>query len=142
MNLRNRRRKHARLRTGAYIVEFAISVPVLFLFTLAGFEFTRFEFMRHALNQAAYQGARAGISINGTIDDVNAALDKSLAGSGLYGIERTISPEVIDKDTREVRVVLRANFDDYWIPAEYFGGYEFVGQCTLDHENASLIVER
>lgn len=135
------RRSRTVVRRGAYTVEFALCVPVLLLFTFAGFEFARHEFVTHALQQAAYQGARAGISVNGTHDDVVDATNAYLLTAGMSGVNIEVIPATIDKTTREVTVIVRANFDDYWIPPQYFGGQELVGRCTLDHENASMIVE-
>ncbi len=125
-------------RTGTYTVEFALCIPVLFMFTFACFEYSHHEYIKHSLNQAAYQGARAGICINGTQNDIKNAVDQSLLTAGLGGVKIEVTPAVISSATREVTVTLTANYGDYFVPPQYFGGGNLVGRCTLDHENASL----
>ena len=59
---RNQRLYLSRLqRTGAFTVEFAICSGIFFTILLAGFEFARFMYARHSIEQAAYESARVGI---------------------------------------------------------------------------------
>ena len=48
-------------RRGVAVVEFAIVVPAFLLFLMAAFEFGWLNVMRHAANNAAYEGARAAM---------------------------------------------------------------------------------
>lgn len=53
-----------RNRRGAAIIEFAICIPFLTLIVLASIECTNYIFLRQALVQSAYEGARKSVSPN------------------------------------------------------------------------------
>ena len=55
----NRRVSDA-LRRGAVAVEFAITVPFLFLILFGSIEFSRANMLRQTVSQAAYEAARRG----------------------------------------------------------------------------------
>ena len=66
-------------RRGATTVEVAMILPVLFLFIFASFEFSRLNMLKHLAGAAAYEGAREGIVIGATADDVTTRVNAILA---------------------------------------------------------------
>ena len=66
----NYKRKAARNRKGAAVVEFAVCLPLLFLIMLGSIEAANMLFLRQALVQASYEGAKAAIRLDADNFDV------------------------------------------------------------------------
>lgn len=122
-------------RRGVTTVEFAICVPVLFLFTFASLEFSRVNSLRQSAANAVYEGCRRGIVPGATATDVRDAsqlvLDSVLARGGVI----TVSPTTIDEDTPEVTVDIVVPVDDNsWVIANFFQGREITASMTMIRE--------
>lgn len=133
--------RSARRRTGAYSVEFAICSTILFLLVFGLFEFTRFMFVRQAIDQAAYEAARVGIVPGAQISDIRDRAEGLLAAAGVSNANVTVTPAVISESTREVTVEVTCSFsDNSFVPGVFLGGQQIVGRTTLDHENQAFLI--
>src|SRR5689334_5559129 len=94
----------AGVRRGATTVEVALILPVLLLFVFASFEFSRLNMLKHLAGAAAYEGAREGIIIGATADDVTTRVNAILASGGVYDAEITTTPNTLSVSTTEVTV--------------------------------------
>lgn len=91
-------------RAGVAVVEFAITIPIFFLFILAAFEFGWLNVMRHTADNAAYEAARATMVPGGSVADAKAKATTMLGIVGAKGATITITPNPITVDTKEVTV--------------------------------------
>lgn len=92
----NRKRYHAGNRRGAAVVEFAVCLPVIVLIMLGSIEAANMLFLRQALVQASYEGAKAAIkndSDNATVTLIaNQVADgRRLAGFSVETIPADVS---------------------------------------------------
>jgi Flp pilus assembly protein TadG len=91
-------------RRGAAVVEFAITVPIFFLFLLAAFEFGWMNVLRHTADNAAYEAARAAMVPGGTAADATAKANSILKIVRARNAKVTVTPAVITTTTKEVTV--------------------------------------
>ena len=125
-------------RHGAVTVEFAICCSVVFLLFFATLEMARFHVVRHTLDQASYEGARAGIIPGATAAHARAAAQAILSGGGIVNATVDVTPTTIDQTTTTVTVRVTTSFaDNSWVTPKYFGGQSVIGETTLDHENVA-----
>jgi Flp pilus assembly protein TadG len=137
-----KRRPSRRQRRGAVTVEFAFCASILFMVTMAAFEFSRFVMARHAVDQAAYEAARTAITPGAKHDDVVEKAERLLQATGISHYNIDVQPATIDHTTREVSVEVSASFaNNTWVPAQFFGGAEMRSRTELDHENRSFLDE-
>ncbi len=99
-------RRANRLRRGAVIVEFALTVPVFLLFLMASFEFGWLNVIRHTADNAAYEAARAAIVPGATTAEATAKANSILNIVGARGAKVTITPAVLTTDTDQVTVAI------------------------------------
>lgn len=99
-------RKRRSLRTGAALVEFAITVPIFLLFILGAFEFGWLNVMRHTADNAAYEAARAAMVPGGSVADATAKANSILNIVKAKGATITITPNPVTTDTKEVTVTV------------------------------------
>jgi Flp pilus assembly protein TadG len=131
----------ARRRSGAYAVEMALALPVLFLIIFSGFELMHFFKVRHTVNQAAYAAARQLVVPGGNISQATNAANQ-IARVNLLQVDGiTVTPERITRDTRFVTVQINVRFLNQWSVARLFAGQSIIGRCTLAHENRSIYVD-
>lgn len=127
-----------RCRHGAYAVEMAFALPVLFLIIFSGFELMHYFKVRHTVNQAAYAAARQLVVPGGNVNQaINAA--NRIARVNLLQVDGiTVTPQTITRDTRFVTVAINVRFLNEWSVARLFAGQTITGRCTLAHENRSI----
>lgn len=97
-------KKHRPLHRGAYTVEFAVVVPLVFLLFLGGIEFARMHLVRHVVDNAAYEAARHVIVPGATADEAIAQANKILASVNAVGAQVQITPNPITEETKSVSV--------------------------------------
>ncbi len=125
-------------RRGVVTVEFAICSAVIFLLFFALIEFARFHVLRHNLDQAAYEGARAGIIIGATAQDAYAAAEQLLNACGVVNPTVEVQPSVIDETTLAVHVRVVASYgENSWAIPKFLAGSTLTAETTLDHENVA-----
>jgi Flp pilus assembly protein TadG len=134
-NLRGYSRRLS-LRRGAVIVEFALTVPVFFLFLLASFEFGWLNVLRHTADNAAYEAARAAMVPGATAADAIAKANTILQVVGARSARVTVTPAAITKETEQVTVAID-------IPMKFNGLIvpRFTRTSTL-HSASTLRTER
>jgi len=96
-------------RTGATAVEFALTIPILFLLVFGAIEFSRAHMLQHTTEIAVTEAARQAIVPGATATD---CINTCLAELGVLGISTAtvvIEPSVIEDDTPQVTV-------SAWIP--------------------------
>jgi Flp pilus assembly protein TadG len=89
-------------RKGAAVVEFALTVPILFLFLFAGLEFSRYYMITQTVNNAAFEAARHCIIPGATAADGQTAGTNVLTYTGIKGGTVSISPNPILNTTTQV----------------------------------------
>jgi hypothetical protein len=132
-----KRIKHSQ-RTGATTVEFALIVPLVFLFFFAAFEFSRMSMVRHTVEMAAYEGARRGIVPGATSTDAVDRANEVLAAIGTRAATITVTPNPITSQTSQITVDIQVPLDsNSWIPPFFLRGIQFDRAFTLGRENVS-----
>lgn len=110
-------------RTGATAVEFAITASLLFAFFFAALEFSRVTQYRHTVENALYEGARAGIIPGATAEDVKDRAMSILRISRITDADIEVTPAVLTNSTRSLKVRIRMPLDrGLYAPAFYFVG--------------------
>lgn len=128
-------------RWGAYIVEFALCTPVLFLVIFGCIEIARFMYFRQAIDQAAYEAAREGVITGARVNDVIDTANTMLTAYGVTHSTVTVTPTTIDEDTATVTVTISANFAaNSWVTPAFAAVGDTVTSVTLDHENQAYLV--
>ena len=87
------RRTH-RCRSGAAILEMAITLMVLLSLSFGTVEFGYFFFLKNSVQAAAREGARAGILPGGTNTHVTTAVNQTLTSAGLNSANYTVTVKV------------------------------------------------
>ncbi len=110
--LRQRNSNLNRQRRGATAVEFALTLPILFLFLFACYEMGRANMLAHATESAAYEAARVGIVPGAQPEQIRNAAEFVLASVGISDFTIVVSPSVITNQTTKVRVDISVPFRD------------------------------
>ncbi len=128
-------RRERRSRKGAAAVELALTVGLAFFFFFAALEFSRVSMMRHAVDNALYEGARAGIVPGSTAAEVDQATRKMLASIGVRDASITVTPTPIQVDSPEVTVRVQMALDrNLYAPAFFFRGLSMTRTYTMRRE--------
>lgn len=94
-------------RRGNAILEAALVLPILISLTFGSIEFGHFFYVKHCLQGAARQGARAGIPADSTKGDVTAAVREAMAA---YGLEKSGYSCTTAVDRTNVTVTVQCNW--------------------------------
>src|SRR5207247_1171769 len=88
-------------RAGINVVEFAVVVPIFFLFVFGIIEIARGFMTQHLLTNAARAGCRLGILNGKTTDDIKTAVNTVLAGQtiGGFAVTVTVNGKAVDAST-------------------------------------------
>jgi Flp pilus assembly protein TadG len=122
-------------RRGAVVVEFALTAGLLFMILFAAIEFMRVNTIVNSTENAAYEGARAGIVPGAKAKDVKDAAGGMLAAIGVRGAQIDVEPNAIQADTPEVTVTISVPLDNNsFIAPRYFLGKTLTKTCTLTRE--------
>lgn len=128
-------------RLGAFTIDFAICSGVFFTILLAGFEFARFMYTRHSVEQAAYESARVGIVPGKTVAEVTAKANQILNATGVRNATITVTPTTFTTSTSTVTVEIRCKYsDNSWLKPMFLANTDMLSSMTLDHENKAYLV--
>lgn len=95
--------------------------------------------VRHTLDQAAYEGARAGIVPGATTEEVRRRVDSLLGAVGVRNAMVSITPSDFAQAASQVSVLVQANYgDNSWASDRFFKGVTLSGEATLDRETAAV----
>jgi Flp pilus assembly protein TadG len=112
--------RHRKRRRGATLVEFAVTSPIVFLMFFAAVEFSRVSMFRHTVENALYEGARAGIVPGATANDVVNRSQAILRSVGINRATVDCIPAVLTNTTPTVTVRIRMALDQELIAAPFF----------------------
>ncbi|MFT3789200.1 MAG: TadE/TadG family type IV pilus assembly protein [Tepidisphaeraceae bacterium] len=92
--------KTRRFRRGSAVMEAALVLPVLITLTMGAMEFGYFFYVKHTLQGAAREGARAAITPSATSSDVTTAVTNSMRAAGFTDTSKyTVSTLSADGST-------------------------------------------
>ena len=133
------RKRPARRRRGATLVEFAIVAPLLFLFIFAVIEFGRMVMVHQIITNAAREGARRGILEQTTAQEVQTIVGEYLSGSSISGATVSVTPADFDHVVgfgTPITVAVSVPFNEVsWLPAPWFlNGANLSVQSTMRAE--------
>jgi Flp pilus assembly protein TadG len=130
--------KKAKLRQGAVLVEMAVTIGLAFFFFFAALEFCRVSMIRHTVEHALYEGARAGIVPGATVSEVQTRARNVLRTVGLSTINIDVTPSVLTQSTRDVSVRIRLPLDqNLYAPAFFFRGRTLDRTLTMQREGSN-----
>jgi Flp pilus assembly protein TadG len=122
-------------RGGALTVEMALCLPILITFLFGSYELARANLISHAVDAAAYEGARVGILHGTTQVKIESACAMILNSVGISDFTVTVSPPIINKSTPtvtvDVDVPFRGNTSVTWM---FVSDPTFRGTCQLKRE--------
>jgi len=119
-------------RKGTTVSEFALVAPLVFFITFSCFEFARLNMIRNSAENAAYEGARAGIVPGATADDCKTAASAVVNHVLAYGETVTVEPAEISPDTESVTVTIEIPFDENsWVLPVFFPNKTITATRTL-----------
>jgi len=95
MRRMNRRRTNSQ-RKGAAVVEFAVCLPVILLIVLGSIEASSMLFLRQALVQSAYEGAKVAVRPGNTTEQAVNAATQVANGRSLENFTIQIDPQNTD----------------------------------------------
>lgn len=123
-------------RKGALTVELALTIGLAFFFFFAAFEFCRVAMIRHTVDNAIYEGARAGIIPGATATDVEREATRILRSLNLTNVDIDVTPRVLTNSTRDVTVQIQVPLDrNLYGPAKFFRGMSIESQLTMRREH-------
>lgn len=117
------------------VAEFAIVLPLLFLFFFAAFEFCRVAMIRHTVDNAVYEGCRVGIIPGSSAGDAEAEARRILGSIGVDKANVNITPNQIQNDTQQVTVQIAVSLDENsFVPNQFVTGRSIVRELTMQRE--------
>ena len=129
--------RRGRRRTGAFLVEFAIVAPIMFMLMLATFEFGRAFMVMELLTEGARVGARQGIIDGTTTQQIQQAVINYLSGVGIKG--DTVTVQILydapNPNHPDINVQVTVPLSDVsWVPNPLFTSGTLSGQFTMRQE--------
>jgi len=108
-------------------VEFALTVPLVFLFFMASIEFGRVFMIRQTLENAVYEAARRGLVPATTNHEI-----RKTAADMLDSI-RVNNPDIsVAQDGQSVSVTIALDISDSsWVPPFFFRGKQLRSTLTM-----------
>lgn len=128
-------------RSGATLVEFAITLPIVFLMFFGMIELSRLFMLQHSADTAAYEGARNAIVPGAKPQDAVLAANELLRAAGVKNGQITVQPNVITEETALVTVTTIIPLSDNgWVVPNFFGGRIVKSEVTLICERPPMIM--
>ena len=137
-NYRVPRRRPVRpsaVRTGAAVVEFALTASLLFLLIFTAVEFLRVNTIVNSAENAVYEGAREGIVPGATAEQAREAARAIIAAIGVRGASVTVAPQTLSTSTPEITLTVEIPLEENsFISPRFFLGKTLTKSCTLSRE--------
>ena len=135
------RRSHARRRTGAAAVEFAVIAPLMMLFTFGLIEIGRLMLVKEAAVQATREGAREAIRPTAAIEDVVAQVNAELALMSVDTADVQVQPNPLDSGAPGSDVTVRVEIPTTsvsWVPGYFdFAAPNIVAETVMRRESTN-----
>jgi Flp pilus assembly protein TadG len=127
-------------RRGATAVEFSLVLPVVLLFFFGAIEFSRVSLLRHATDNASYEGARHVIVPGATVAEAQAKAQDILNVYGITGATVTVTPNPILETTSAITVKVDVPVTgNGWILESFTASKTLSSSTTLMTERSPLI---
>lgn len=140
-NTDNRRGRARPRRAGAYLVEFAVVVPIVFALIFGMIEIGRSYMVTHQLSNAARRGCRVATLAGTNSTQVDQEVQAALAGQRIAGGQTTVyvNDAVADASTAsagdEVTVVVSVSTANVtWLPGLTYVKGNLTGKYSLRRE--------
>lgn len=121
-------------RTAAAVVEFAITLPVVTILVFGSIEIANGIFLKQAVSEAAYEGARAAARPSGTQASAQARIREVLASRGINNETITITPNP-NSAARGTKLTLTVSIPPSEIssvsPLQYLQGKTFTKSVAM-----------
>lgn len=129
-------RRRRATRRGVVTVEFAMTAPVLFLFCLAGIEFSRANMLLHTATIAATEGTRRGIVSGATAQDCYDAAQAELVAIGVDKASILVEPSEITDQTSMITVGVQIpiGLDNGYITPRFILGDSVIKVVSITRE--------
>ena len=92
--LKNSRRAVRRFRSGNAVLDMALIMPLLIMLTFGAVEYGFALYIKHSLQAAAREGARAAVVSGATATDVQTAVDSAMSAAGFVQAKYTRPPTI------------------------------------------------
>ena len=121
-------------------VEFAMTVPIMFLIFFACLDFVRYNLLRNVVTHSAYEGARAAIVPGNTTQDVEDIIRRKMAPiAGGMDYTITLDPKEIPTNANQIKVTLEVDISKGgFVVSKYFTRNKVTESLTIMNENAIL----
>jgi Flp pilus assembly protein TadG len=90
----NPRRNVRRFRSGNAVLDMALIMPLLIMLTFGAVEYGFALYIKHSLQAAAREGARAAVVAGATATDVQNAVDSAMSAAGFTQAKYTRPPTI------------------------------------------------
>src|SRR3954454_15757458 len=90
-----KRSNRMRFRSGNAVLDMALVLPLLIALTFGAVEYGYALYIKHSLQAAAREGARAAIVSGATASDVQTAVDSSMLAAGFGQTKYTRPPSIL-----------------------------------------------
>ncbi|MBT5017552.1 pilus assembly protein [Planctomicrobium sp.] len=118
-------------------VEFALVLPLALFIVFGLVEFSRVNMIRNTMQNAAYEGARAGILRGGSVNKAKREAKAILATINIKNPRVRVTPDTITNETPEVEVKITVQLgDNMWVTPKYFANTRMVKSFTLTRESS------
>src|SRR3954471_17806778 len=94
MTTQKKPKSRPRFRSGNAVLDMALVMPILIGLTFGACEYGYALYVKHSLQAAAREGARAAIVSGATATDVQTAVDDSMLASGFAQAKYTRPPTI------------------------------------------------
>ena len=112
-------------------MEFALLFPLVLLFFTTCVGFTQGFLLKDTAQHAAYEGARTGMVITSTTEDVEAAVEAFTTSMGIDGVAIEVEPDELSSATEEISVTVSIPLDgNSWIRVPYLSD-DFACESTV-----------
>lgn len=135
--LKTRRRRGAKKRKGAAVVELAVCLPIIVLLVFASIETCNMIFLRQALNASAYEGIRVAVRPDATSQQAINRCQAVLDGRGIQNSSIVFDPQDVSAVPRgqQIEVTVSAGCESNGAgPSWFFGGRTLEGRAVFVKE--------
>ncbi len=130
---------HRQHRRGATTVEFAYCLPILLAFVFGTLEFSRATQLQQSARLAAFEGARAGISLNAQTSDVQTAVSRVMSAISIANYTTTITPNPLTYSSTSISVTVSLDpSQNAWFTWFITSGHTITANVTLLREVNSV----
>jgi len=128
-------------RRGASVVEFAICFPVALTFLFGIIEFARVLQIQHSVRLAAFEAARAGVTLDSSTSDITTSVANTLAAVNITNSQTTITPNPLSYTSPTVTVTVSADpAQNAWLTWFVTAGHPVSSTITLNREVQAVSV--